>query len=361
MGRLITTLLLVFYTLDLAHAAGPIETSVFSVQGVDVDVTDTNAAAAKEKAIILAQMKAFEMLAQKLGTPEFADKMSQFEGKEVVPLLKSLSIEEEKISPGRYEGKFTVRFLPNRIKPIYQRYGISVPGDQGQAMLVLPVWTAAGGAPVLWEDNPWRAAWLGLNAQQAQIPLIVPLGDQDDSAILTPEDALKNDPVKLEALRRRYDVKTLLVAFAEPAEGGGIHAHMIGKTPLGKITFDKIYTADSGTLGDSAILAAQRFHQLMIDKFKSDIAKVAAAKVQPNAPQSLAVAIPFGGPAEWNGLRARILSTPGVLGVDVTSLDGSGAAARLVYSGQISDMQNSLQSAGLQLTQSGGTWVIQAL
>jgi hypothetical protein len=361
MGRLITTLLLILFGIGLAQAAGPVETSVFAVQGVDVDVTDTNAAAAKEKAIILAQMKAFEMLAEKLGTPDFADEMSKLEGKDVVPLLKSLSIEEEKISPGRYEGKFTIRFLPDRLRPIYQKYGISLPAAQGQAMLVIPVWTGKGEAPKLWEDNPWRAAWLGLNAQQAQIPLIVPLGDQDDSAILSAKDALSNDPVKLEALRRRYDVKTLLVAFAEPVEGGGVHAHMIGKSPLGKITFDKVYTADSGTEHDSAILAAQRFHQVMIEKFKSDQAKVVAAKAQPNAPQSIAVAIPFGGPAEWNGLRARILSTPGILGVDVTSLDGQGAAARLVYSGAIEDMQNSLQSAGLQLTRSGGSWVIQAL
>ena len=64
---------------------------------------------------------------------------------------------------------------------------------------------------MLWEDNPWRKAWLSLNAQQAQIPIIIPLGDQDDSSILTPQDAVNGDPVKLEALRRRYDVKTLLV------------------------------------------------------------------------------------------------------------------------------------------------------
>jgi Uncharacterized protein conserved in bacteria (DUF2066) len=344
-----------------AFAAGPVETSVYSVQGVAVDVTDINAAAAKEKALTLVQMSAFVTLAEKLGTPEFATEMAKLESKDVIPLLKSLSIEEEKISPGRYEGKFTVRFLPEKIKSIYGKYGISLPAAQGQAMLVLPVWTATGGAPVLWEDNPWRKAWLGLNAQQAQIPIIIPLGDQEDSAILSPQDALAEDPLKLEALRRRYDVKTLLVAFAEPAPGGGVHARMIGKSPLGKITFDKIYTADSGTENDSAILATQRFQQLMVDKFKSDQAKIAAAKQASAGPQSVAVAIPFSGPSQWNGLRARILSTPGVVAVDVTSLDGQGAAARLVYSGAIEDVQTSFQSAGLQLTRAGGSWVIQAL
>lgn len=343
-----------------ALAAGPVETSVFSVQGVEVDVTDTNAAAAKDKALVEVQLKAFATLTENLGTPEFAAEMAKLEAKDVVPMLKSLSIEEEKISPGHYEGKFTVRFLPEKVKPLFRNFGIQLPAAQGPAMLVIPVWSDGKSTTLLWEDNPWRKAWQELNAQQAQIPIIIPLGDEDDTTTLSPQDALNNDPVKLEALRRRYDVKTLLVAFAEPAEGGGVHARMVGKSPLGKITFDKIYIADSGTEHDSALLAVQRFHKVMVDKYQSDVAK--AEGLQASAgPQSVSVAIPFQGPSQWNGIRARILSTPGVVGVDITSLDGQGASARLMYTGGIEDMKDSFQSAGLQFLRNGGTWVIEAL
>ena len=344
-----------------AFASGPVETSPFAVQGVEVDVTDASAAAAKEKALIEVQMTAFVNLAQKLGDPDAADALAKMDQKQIIPLLKSLSIEEEKISPGRYQGRFTVRFLPEKIKPIFANAGISLPQTQGPAMLVVPVWQNEQGQTSLWDDNIWRKAWQALNAQQAQIPLIVPLGDQDDSSTLSVQDALASDPVKLEALRRRYDVKTLLVAFAEPAPEGGIHARMVGSSPLGKITIDKIYQADSGTLNDSAIMAAQRFQSLMIEKFRSDQAKVAAKSVNPNAPQSVAVAIPFTSPTEWNGIRARILSTPGVMGVDVTSLDGQGAAAKLVYSGNLQDMQSSFQATGLQMQRSGGSWIIEPI
>lgn len=345
-----------------AFASGPVETSPFAMQGVEVDVTDANAASAKEKALIEVQMRAFKDLAEKLGGSEAALELESLDEKRIIPLLKSLSIEEEKISPGRYQGRFTVRFLPEKIKPIFASVGISLPKSQGPAMLVVPVWQNEQGQTSLWDDNVWRKAWQSLNAQQAQIPLIIPLGDQDDSSTLSAQDAVNSDPIKLEALRRRYDVKTLLVAYAEPAPDGGIHAHMIGSSPLGKITIDKVYKADSGTLNDSAIMAAQRFNQLMTDKFKSDQAKVAAAKtVNPNAPQSIAVAIPFTSPTAWNGLRARLLSTPGVMGVDVTSLDAQGAAAKLIYSGNLEDMQSSLQATGLQMQRTGGSWVIEPI
>lgn len=233
--------------LPAAWAAGPVETSVFAVQGVAVDVTDTDASTAKNKALIEVQVKAFRELANRLGSPEIVAAVEVMEEKDILPYLRSLSIEQESISPGRYQGKLTVRFLPDKIKSLYSSHGIRVSSAQGPAFLVLPMWKSSNG-PQLWEDNPWRQAWINLRAEQSQVPVIVPLGDLDDSEIISAQDVMAEDQVKLEAIRRRYDVRTVLVAFAEPTPDGGIKATMNGTTPLGKITFDKIYRADSGDL-----------------------------------------------------------------------------------------------------------------
>ncbi len=62
----------------------------------------------------------------------------------MLPLLKSLSIEEESTGPGRYIGKFTVRFLPDKIYNLFAQYGVmSLP--TGHPMLVIPLWKAAEG------------------------------------------------------------------------------------------------------------------------------------------------------------------------------------------------------------------------
>jgi hypothetical protein len=347
-----------------AHAAGPVETSVFAVQGVDVDVTDTDAATAKNKALVDVQMKAIVMLAQRLGNEEMAAEIAKFEPKDVLPLLKSLSIEQESAAPGRYIGKFTVRFQPARIQGLFERYGVRVSSEQASPMLLVPLWKDQAGAIRLWEDNPWIKAWRDLKLEQNQVPVIIPLGDTDDTTLITAEDTAKMDSVKLEALRRRYDVKTMLVATAEPVEGGGVRAVMQGSSELGKITFDKVYTADDGRVESSAALAAQRFHQVMAEKWKSDkqkAAAAAAAKAQASRSGSIPVAVPFTSPSQWNSLRSRILSTPGVIGVDVTSLAADGAVIRLMFVGDVRAMQNSIQATGLALNQIGGTWVIQPL
>jgi Uncharacterized protein conserved in bacteria (DUF2066) len=348
-----------------AHAAGPIETNIFAVQGVDVDVTDKDATTAKNLALVQVQMKAIVMLADKLGTPEMSAEIAKLEDKDVLPLLKSLSIEQESTGPGRYIGRFTVRFLPTKIRNLFEKYGVNVVvQEQSKPMLVLPLWKTADGIK-LWEDNPWLAAWRNLHAEQSQVPLIVPIGDAEDVGAVNAQDVLDLNPIKLEILRRRYDVRTVLVAVGETAEGNGIHAIMTGESELGTMKFDKVYAADPATLEASAALAASRFHAVMIDKFKSDkdrlAAQAQAAKDQQeaNASHSIPVSVPFTSPSEWNGIRSRILATPGVIGVDVSTLAGNGAVVRLMYVGSLEDTLSSMQATGLQMSQIGGTWVIQ--
>jgi Uncharacterized protein conserved in bacteria (DUF2066) len=339
-------------------AAGPVETNPYAVQGVVMDEQAVSAKVAKDKALLNVQQVALVKLGENLGGDEVSLAFARMNTKEVLPLLKSLSIEQESISPGHYDGTFTVRFLPDRLKPLLQNLGVKLPPEQGPPMMIIPVWMDDKGQMQMWGDNPWRNAWLALNAAQAQIPIVIPLGDAEDQATLTSADVAANDVVKLEALRRRYDVKTMLLATAQPAPGGGIHAHVVGDSPLGKITIDKVYTADSKVVADSATVAAQRFQTLITDKFRSDQAKLTGS---PGGPQQMAVAVPFAGPSEWNGLRARILSAPGVVGLDVTSLDAGGAAATLDYNGGVDDLNNAFKAVGLKLLRNGASSTISPL
>jgi Uncharacterized protein conserved in bacteria (DUF2066) len=359
--RLTIAVLLIFFA-GAAFAAGPVETSIFAVQGVDVDVTDTDASTAKNKALVDVQMKAFRTLAERLGNQRIVDEVALYDEKKVLPFLKSLSIEEESISPGRYKGKLTVRFLPNKIRALYGGFGVKVGGEQGPSFLVLPIWKSATG-DVLWEDNPWRQAWINLRAEQSQVPVIVPLGDFDDTELLSVKDVLSEDAVKLEALRKRYDVRKVIIAFAEPAENGSVRARMTGDSPLGKLTFDKTYDGETGRVEESAGLAAQRFHAVMLEKFKSGQARVVERKrpVEGADRQTINVRIPFAGPSDWNGLRSRILSTPGVTGLDVNSLGADGAVVALTFVGTPDDMGRSMQASGLNLQRADGGWRIDSL
>ena len=360
--------LLILFTPGRGWAVGPVETGLFSVTGVQVDVTDTDAATARTRAIIEAQVKAFYMLAERLGSPEAAQRLQGMDAREIGRMLRSLSIEEERSAPGRYIGRLTVRFLPDKIREVFGQHGIDVVEDQAPAMVVLPVWKGPTGT-VIWEDNLWRKAWLDLKAEQSLVPIIVPLGDLEDTSAISPQEAEAGDAVKLESIMMRYEAKAILVAFAEPDPQGGIHAVMQGDSPLGRINFDKVYTAEDGTLEGAAAAAAKRFDEVMLEKWRSVRLKVAAeTRARAEAEQqtsrattSMAVAVPFSGIYQWNGIRARLLATPGVLGVDVSTIAENGAVIQLAFADTIQDLQSALSGSGLRLVQSRGTWVLQSL
>ena len=360
--------LLVLVAPDRARAVGPVETGLFSVTGVQVDVTDKDAASARTRAIIEAQVKAFYILAERLGSPEAAQRLQGMDARDIGRLLRSLSIEEERSGPGRYIGKLTVRFLPDKIREVLGRYGIDVVEDQAPAVIVLPVWKGPNGL-VIWEDNLWRKAWLDLKAEQSLVPIIVPLGDLEDTSAITADEAAAGNAVKLESLMLRYEAKGVLVAMAEPDPAGGIHAVMQGDSPLGRINFDKIYTADDGTPESAAATAAKRFDEVMLEKWRSVRIKMAAdARARAEAEQqtrraatSLPVAVPFSGIYQWNGIRAKLLATPGVIGVDVSTIADNGAVIQLAFLDSVQDLQSALSGSGLRLVQSRGTWVLQPL
>jgi hypothetical protein len=304
-------------------------------------------------------------LTERLASEAEAKRLEGLTDQEIGRMLRSLSIEEEHSAPGRYIGKLTVRFLPAKIREQFNRRGIAIVEDQSPSMLVLPVWKTPDG-PQVWEDNPWRQAWLDLKAEQAIVPVIVPLGDLQDTQAISAEEALTLDPIKLESLMIRYEAKAILVAIAEPAPEGGIHAVMMGDSPLGKVTFDKIYAAEDGTLESSAKLAAKRFHGVMLDKWRSVRLKLMAeqraraeAERQQASSQSMPIAVPFSGIDKWNGIRAKLLAVPGVIGVDISTIAETGAVIQLAYINSFQNLQSSMMGSGMKLVQMGGTWVLQ--
>ena len=355
--------LVVLPWLGPAVASGPIETSIFAVQGVDVDVTSTDAAAAKNQALMDVQVKAFFQLVERLGTPELSTELQgKFTPEDIAPYLRSLSIEKETSAPGRYIGRFTVRFLPQKMQKLFADYGIRVPTQQADPILVLPVLRDPGGN-MLWEDNPWRKAWIDLKGEQGIVPIIVPLGDLEDTQSLSVDDALRGDTVRLEALRKRYGAPSLLLAQAQPADGGGLHVYIEGDTKLGRVKVNKIYQPDETGAATAETIAVAAFQAMLVKTYKEASERLAAEEAarSANTTQSLSVTVPFTSPREWNAIRSRILTTPNVTGVDLSTLNTDGAVIRLVFTRTVEELQLNMQAAGLNLANNGSAWIIQQM
>jgi hypothetical protein len=215
----------------------------------------------------------------------------------------------------------------------------------------VPVWLGPNG-PEAWTSNPWRAGWLALDAHDSLVPLIIPLGDLTDSQTLPAQQALDGDRDGLEAMRQRYSADAIILAVAAPLDNSTVRATLIGETASGPVDFDRTYTADG--VAAAAGQAAQEFHSAMLADWRAS-----RPAVRPTAVQSIRVAVPVASLEQWNDVRARLVDTPGVSGVDLSSLSARGAVVRLNYSVSFPDLQAELADRRLDLALRGETWVIQ--
>ncbi len=354
--RLAATLLLAMLVCMPAVAMAE-ENPLYTIRGVEVDVRAETAAEAKKLAITEANVKALALFVQRVGAEQVLPELANIPAKNVDAMLDSLSIEQERTGPRRYIGKLTVRFLPDKMRAMMSSLGVSYSEKYAGRTVVVPVWRTLEGA-VVWEDNPWRQAWVSLRAENGLVPLIVPLGDLADTTTLTAEQAVNRDEAALEALRLRYNADALLVAEASPVGEDTVQAVMQGDSPVGELGFDKAYAAENGGgLPEAAQIAAARFQQVMIQRWKKQNEERSITRALPVA--TLPVAVAFYSTEEWSALRARILSTPGVSGVDISTISQGGAIVQLAYVSGFEQLRQSLWSSGLALQNVGGTWVLQ--
>ncbi len=330
--------------------------ALYTVTGVLVDVREKNAAQAKLKAISDAQLKAFAILAQRLTSPAAAKRLKALGRREVGRMMASLSVEQERSGPGRYIARMTIRFLPEKVRQAFQNAGASFTEEQSPKIVIVPIWNGPEG-PVIWQENVWRQAWIDLKAENSLVPIIIPLGDLNDSQALSAEDAIAGHETKLGAVKIRYQADAILVAVATPKTKNSIHATLKGASPLGIVAFDKTYQAkENEDLKALSSRIATRFHFVMLDKWKKKVGTKGAGEAPP---QSFSISVPFSSVAEWNNIRIELLTTPGVTGVDVNSISDRGAVVQLTYVGAFPDLQQALKAARLNLALYGGQWVLQ--
>lgn len=350
-GFRLATAWLAIAVLVWALAPGAWADPLYTVSGVEVDVTDESASSAKLKAISEAQVKAFAVLLERLGGSDATARLQGLGPAEIGRMMDSLSIEEERTGPGRYIATLTIRFLPDQVRAVMAGADVAFTEDRAPPVVIVPIWLGPDG-PEAWTNNPWRAGWLALDAQDSLVPLIIPLGDLTDSQTLAAQQALDGDRDAMEAMRQRYSADAIILAVAAPLDNSTVRATLIGETATGPVDFDETYMADG--VAAAAAQAAREFHAAMLADWRAS-----RPTVRPTAVQSIRVAVPVASLEQWNDLRARLVDTPGVSGVDLSSLSARGAVVRLNYSVSFPDLQAELAQRRLDLALRGETWVIQ--
>src|SRR5690606_7155361 len=133
---------------------------VFTITGVEVDVTAADAARARNKALAEGQREAFDMLMRRLLRQEDRETLGTIEPVLLNALIQGFEIVDERSSSVRYLAKLRVRFDGERVQDFLRSRGLPFSQTVGRPILILPVMETAG-LRLLWEEeNLWRKAWM---------------------------------------------------------------------------------------------------------------------------------------------------------------------------------------------------------
>lgn len=378
LARTVLCLLFSALLVGFAGIAAAQTDPLYTVEGVEVDVTDKNAVKAREKAIDEAQVKAYKMLAERILGPEELKTFQAPDANTVSLLVQDIEVMNEQLSRVRYKGTFTVRFRPNAMKSRMAQQGRGYTEVTRKPTLVLPFFHSVG-QQVLWgQTNPWMNAWRMIPTDRSMMqPTVLPVGDAADMGKIGDYDFGHYDPMRVQEMASRYGADDVAIPLATLETRQRLVVTLYkhgfqGAEQVQKITFERLPQETDQALFHRAALKVK---DVLRQSAKTNAAhsprpQTTHPMVPPPQQPALAAQMPYTrqalGPVseyvmnarfanvqEWVRLKSALDRTPGVQSVLVRALKSREATMDVRFAGNVNQFQSSLQGAGVMMRSTG--------
>ncbi|MEM7728362.1 MAG: hypothetical protein AAF311_03720 [Pseudomonadota bacterium] len=280
----------------LAAPLSALAADPFTVAKVRVDATSDTAIAAQTRAIANGQIEAARILLNRLTLEgERAERgLPPLTSDVVGPMIRGLSIDNERRSATRYLGDVSVAFNPSAVQQLLRDQGLTMVRSQARSRLLVPV----GFDP---ESDAALDAVSGRYAH-ALTPVLSPTLEELERLTTAP------DALQIEALAAQYGVEQVLVV--RPSASG------IGAVDRSLDT------------GETRSLSARSLAAL-VARMEADWKATSA--VPSASARTSTVSVLYGSQAEWQRLQRAINNSAQVRDARLDALSKDGALMTIRY------------------------------
>lgn len=341
-----------FFLLFLLFFSVGARADLFLVERVHTDVTDKDATTAREKALTIAQEKAFYILLDNLILEEDKIKIGTPETAEILNLVEDFSVSEEKASSVRYMADINVHFDTKDVQNFLQSKSVPYLSLGAEKHLILPIYTSYKKTR-LWEDNnPWREAWK--NKTTTLVPLVLPLGDTDDMLVYSSKTLMDESQTDLTPMLDRYDAKKALVLEASYYKDSEqikvtVRPFKNEKNPIGSFSF--MMPVENNHVTYAISQAVEKVQNLLAQKWKE------THVVRTDNPEFLTAIVPIENLREWIQMQRRLKKIELIKKYDVKAVRKDQAQVEIFFVGDLKPFLEKLKNEGLFLAPSqNGLW-----
>ncbi|MCH1486070.1 MAG: DUF2066 domain-containing protein [Alphaproteobacteria bacterium] len=341
----------IFFAFCLLFANPAWAGNVFRVDRIKVDVSAASTTLARATALQRGQAEALSKAMQRLVKQEEWERLPDIRTLDIENLVEVLRISDEKTGPTRYLATLSVEFKRGPLRDLLRSYGVAVTEVQNKPALLLPVLEDLQGLQA-WGEHWWQQGWQNFDIDNNPAPLMLPMGDIEDSMIANAEDILIGDPIKLQTLNDRYGTQTVIVAHAlADVEGQlGVTAYIFGAESSDVI----VRTYRTGQPHeDMGRVAVDEISAALAERWKQ------VAAVASDERQMLRVRAAYPGLKDWTRLLSRLNEAKLVRDVTIVELAKNYAYVDIAYIGSVSQLGGNLGQRGLVLAeQETGGWTV---
>lgn len=320
---------------------------IYTIEDVEIDVSAANAVEAREKAFEEAQLKAYEMLAERVLPADEFETFTMPDLNTISAFVKDFEVTNERLSTTRYIGTYTIRFLPNAVRSSFDSEGLNYTDLQSSPILILPFFEQ-GGRTILWDRaNPFMQAWGRYrNTNNALVPVIIPIGDLLDVSQMREDTPFQYDPLSLNQMLKRYKASEAIILIGRMQDSFAQTQTMaidIYQTDSGSANFVK--SIQISAMGEENIFdkAVRDTHKAIRKDWKEQ------SSVMSGQVQSLTAKVEFSNIQQWVETKRVLDQIPGIQDVVVKSLKPNRADLNISYAGTENRLRLAMAQADITL------------
>lgn len=369
--------------------AGPSADAAFTIGNYPVDAVAKDAVQAKDKALADGQQAAFRSLLRRLVPVTSYRRLNKLTPVKPADLVDGVAVRSESNSSTQYIASLDFSFQPQAVRNYLKREGMPFVDTQSPEVIVVPILRDAQGKPL--EAGPWIDAWKGLDLAHALAPVKVeslkPAVHAD-----TVKMTISGDGGAERILSGEYGSDRVVLVVADVDNGARkVNVVMAGQDAVGPFTLkrawrlgaDQAYTFELAAVVGLGVLEGRwKATQAPRGGASSEAtawgqssggqtwggqsqggqspsgqsAPWSAPGQASQAGQLVRLEAEFSSIAQWNDIRSQLLDTPGVEGVEISSMSARGASINLRYPGGGEKLSEALGRQGLVLRNTGNAW-----
>jgi len=280
------------------------EMDLFTIYGIEVDVTATTAAQARRQAMADAQRQAFERLMDKLVASTAQQAVPPAGGSMLNRLVQSVDVFDERSSSTRYLARMDIAFNGDAVRGFLGDAGLAYTESRGGPFLLLPLFDTGVGLQ-LTGAHPWRTAMGEAEPKNRLVAYRLPANDMKARRLLTARRTALADPRDLSELADAYDMGEAVLARArrgiDPASGRAAVSYSLRTGRFLALEQSGEVIARAGETADELLIRAADAVLRRIDA-----AWKARTLIAGQDRDRLDTAVPLAGLADWLAVKDRL-------------------------------------------------------